>query len=64
MLWRQDALEHSDDLDDFSLNFLNQFKKAKVTIVSNKDGNGEMTKAYLLVEGEISADLSTVISFN
>ena len=60
----QDALEHSDDLDDFSLNFLNQFKKAKVTIVNSNEGNGEMTKAYLLVEGEISADLSNVISFD
>lgn len=56
-----DACEQSTAADDFSLHFLEQLKKAKITIVKSKKSNGESTEAYLLVEGECSADLSKVI---
>ena len=58
----RDACDQSDADDDFSSHLLDQFKKATVTIVKSKKSNGETTKAYLLVEGECSANFSNVLS--
>ena len=54
----RDALEQHPDDDDILVHPLQQLKKAKATIVNSKKSNGETTKAYLLVEGECSADLA------
>ena len=54
----RDAFIQSDADEEFPEHFLEQFMKAKVTIVKSKNSNGETVKSYLLVEGECSADLS------
>ncbi len=54
----KNACAQSDVDDALSMHFLEQLKKAKTTIVESKRRNGEITEAYLLVEGECSADLS------
>lgn len=57
----RDLVERNAHKDDFPKHPLQQLMKAKVTIVKSKKSNGEMTKAYLLVEGECLAELSKLL---
>lgn len=46
----------TDADDDFSRHFVEQLKKAKVSVVEGQTENGLTTSSYLLVVGECSAD--------